>query len=78
MNLDDLLDQETEWLKGTGPRSNVVMSSRARLARNFDKIPFSHWAKKRSLEEVLSMTEEAVENCPSLKKAAFLRLKDVS
>jgi protein arginine kinase len=29
-----------EWLKGTGPESDIVMSSRVRLARNVAHFPF--------------------------------------
>lgn len=78
MNIDDFLDQDTEWLKGTGPSANIVMSSRTRLARNIDKVPFSNWAKKEQLEDILRMVEDAVRNCGFLKDALFLRLKDLS
>lgn len=78
MKIDDLLQQDTEWLKGTGPNSNIVMSSRARLARNLEKIPFSHWAKKKDLEDILTMIRNAAESTNYLKNALFIRLKDVS
>ena len=54
MGLDDLIYQNTEWLKGTGPQSNIVISSRIRLARNVEKLPFSHWANKEKEKEMLS------------------------
>ena len=34
MNLDSLLPYLGEWLRGTGPESDVVVSTRIRLARN--------------------------------------------
>jgi len=34
MKVEDLLGQPGEWLKGTGPENDVVISSRVRLARN--------------------------------------------
>lgn len=40
MTVDDLLGQSGEWLKGTGPESDVVVSSRVRLARNLNRFPF--------------------------------------
>ena len=40
MNLADLTRRLAEWLKGTGPLSNVVVSSRVRLARNLAGMPF--------------------------------------
>jgi protein arginine kinase len=54
------------------------MSSRTRLARNIDKIPFSNWANKKQLEDILSITESAAKKCNFLKNALFIRLKDLS
>ena len=34
MRIDTLTDTIGEWLRGTGPESDIVMSSRVRLARN--------------------------------------------
>ena len=78
MIIDDFLKQDTEWLKGTGPSANIVMSSRIRLARNIDKMPFSNWADKKQLEDILNMVEAAARGCSFLKNALFIRLKDLS
>ena len=40
MNLDSLTHTSGEWLRGTGPESDIVMSSRIRLARNLAQFPF--------------------------------------
>lgn len=40
MHLDDLATSSGEWLKGTGPESDIVISSRIRLARNLADFPF--------------------------------------
>ena len=40
MHLDDLASSSGEWLKGTGPESDIVISSRIRLARNLADFPF--------------------------------------
>ncbi len=40
MNLDDLTKTTGEWLRGEGPMSDVVVSSRIRLARNLAEHPF--------------------------------------
>ena len=39
MNLDSLLPNLGEWLRGTGPESDVVVSTRIRLARNLAHVP---------------------------------------
>ena len=40
MDLSDLAKRPTEWLRGTGHMSDVVISSRVRLARNLAGMPF--------------------------------------
>lgn len=38
--LDDLANRCGEWLRGSGPQSEIVISSRIRLARNLAEFPF--------------------------------------
>ncbi len=40
MKLSDLTSQAGEWLRGNGPMSEIVISSRIRLARNVSGYPF--------------------------------------
>jgi protein arginine kinase len=40
MELDDLARGSGEWLRGPGPQSDIVISSRIRLARNLAEFPF--------------------------------------
>jgi protein arginine kinase len=40
MVIDELHDRCGEWLRGNGPQSDIVMSSRIRLARNLADFPF--------------------------------------
>ena len=40
LDFDRLTNSSGEWLKGVGPESDVVVSSRIRLARNLDRFPF--------------------------------------
>jgi protein arginine kinase len=40
MKLSDLTNHAGEWLRGSGPMSEVVISSRIRLARNVAQYPF--------------------------------------
>ena len=78
MQIDDFLKRDCEWLKGTGPNSDIVMSSRTRLARNLDKLSFSHWADKKQQEDILAAVLEAAKSVNYLKNALFIRLKDLS
>jgi len=40
VKLEDLTDSSGEWLRGSGPESDIVISSRIRLARNLADYPF--------------------------------------
>ena len=40
INLHDLAQTSGEWLRGSGPESDIVISSRIRLARNLADFPF--------------------------------------
>jgi len=78
MNFDDLLKEPGEWLKGKGASSKIVISSRVRLARNLDGIPFPGWAGKREREEVLKLSARSISACPILKNALSLELNKLS
>ena len=78
MKLDDLLKQESEWLKGTGPSSNIVISSRVRVARNLDRMPFSHWAQRKKQEEIMNMITSAAAATNYLKGSMTFKIQDLS
>jgi len=40
MKISDLTSRAGEWLRGVGPMSEIVISSRVRLARNISSFPF--------------------------------------
>lgn len=52
MHLDDLATSSGEWLKGTGPESDIVISSRIRLARNLADFPFISRTSETDREEI--------------------------
>ena len=52
MTLDDLTKSSGEWLRGTGPESDIVMCSRIRLARNLADFPFSNRASRGEKAEI--------------------------
>jgi len=78
MTIDDFIKQDSEWLMGNGPSANIVMSSRARLARNIDKAPFTNRADAKQLEEIMYMVKDAALSIGSLKNALFIRLKGLT
>ncbi len=74
MKLDDLISHTGEWLKGTGPHANIVMSSRIRLARNLAKVPFPHRLSKKGLSDTLDSLEPVINQINMFKDSLFLRL----
>ena len=77
MKLSDLLNHTSEWLKSTGPNSDIVISSRIRLARNLDKLAFPHWGNKKQAEDALKAIEEEVARVDYLKNTTVFRLADL-
>ncbi|MBI4432855.1 MAG: protein arginine kinase [Candidatus Omnitrophica bacterium] len=76
-NIDHLLKHTCEWLRGTGPNSDIVMSSRIRLARNLEKMPFSHWASKKLEKEALEILETALAGTELTRSALAIRMSEV-
>ncbi|MBI3312052.1 MAG: protein arginine kinase [Candidatus Omnitrophica bacterium] len=78
MTLDDLLQHPGEWLRGSGSHSDIVMSSRIRLARNLEKDPFPQWAARAARAAVKTKIAEAIAGSDLLKTALFLEMKTLS
>lgn len=62
MTLDDLTGTSGEWLRGTGPESDIVMCSRIRLARNLADFPFTNRASRSEKAGIESQVRSAVES----------------
>jgi protein arginine kinase len=61
LNLDELIGQSGEWLKGSGPESDIVISSRVRLARNLQRVPFLTRATEGQRQEVHEAVRQALD-----------------
>lgn len=59
MEIDDLTGNLGEWLRGSGPESDIVMSTRIRLARNLADYPFI----SRATEQDRARIEKAIRDC---------------
>ena len=76
MELNDLIYRTGEWLKGAGAFSHIVMSSRVRLARNLALKPFPNKARKKDLEDVMTMVKTAMDQIGDFKDSLFLKISD--
>tara|TARA_B100000315_G_C14558603_1_gene579406 strand:- start:750 stop:1814 length:1065 start_codon:yes stop_codon:yes gene_type:complete len=74
---EDFLKNQGSWLSGKGPESEIVFSSRIRLARNLSNLPFPLKATLKQKEEVLKQVKEAYACDKKLSKAQFIKLEDV-
>ena len=63
------------WYLQTGNESDVVLSSRIRVARNIDNIPFTNRYTKEDSKKVLEMTKNTIEKIGYGLK--FVMLKDL-
>ncbi len=61
MTLDELIGQSGEWLKGSGPESDIVISSRVRLARNLARFPFLTKAGDAERAEIHEAVRKALD-----------------
>ena len=76
--LDELIKRPSEWLRGGGPMSDIVMSSRVRLARNLEKHPFATRATKTSQAAVLGIVTEGIGHSVTLPKPLIFELGALS
>ena len=60
MELNDLTNTSGEWLRGSGPEADIVMSSRIRLARNLAEFPFITRASDQDRGEIERILRERV------------------
>lgn len=59
MTFENIIKTIPEWLNADGPESEIVISSRARLARNLSGITYPHRAEKKELDEVVERIIDA-------------------
>lgn len=78
MSLQDMIKNElSEWMLAPGPESDVVVSSRVRLARNIKGIPFPHRATADQKKQVLQLIKDVFQNETSFE-LNFLELDNLS
>ena len=69
MKLSRIIANTGEWLSGSGPHDQIVVSSRVRLARNLRGKPFPGWAKKAERVAVLEEIRGAVGQLPEMEES---------
>ncbi len=63
---DDFESRRACWLDASGPQGDVVVSTRARLARNVQAFAFPHRAPDAALNTIAVELIQRLESCPAL------------
>ncbi|MEK6236625.1 MAG: protein arginine kinase, partial [Planctomycetales bacterium] len=66
-----------EWLRGDGPDSDIVMSSRIRLARNLSDYPFRIRSSEKDRVEIERLIQDAVFHHPLQGEILYLDVEEL-
>lgn len=77
MTIDDRFRHSDQWLDREGPEHHVVVSSRARYARNLPRIPFPMRASADELRTVVEQVQEAVDMVPLFRNGLQFNLTGI-
>jgi len=76
--MEQILRHTDKWIQGTGPAEEVVVSSRARYARNLADYFFLSRGNAEHLEKVTQEISEAIVNHPYFKEFIRINVSDIS
>lgn len=78
MEIKDLSDKTGEWLRGSGKESDIVISSRIRLARNITGFPFLSRSNLKQKREIESLLKETINKSDITKELSYINLKNTN
>lgn len=78
MSMDDIANRCGEWLRGTGPESDIVMSSRIRLARNLADYPFIRRCNDIDKANIEATIRERLVANSNLSSLDFINVADLN
>ncbi len=77
MKLEDLAGRCGEWLRGSGPESDIVISSRIRLARNLADFPFIRQCDDKDRGAIERTLCDAVHDEKRLADVTYVDVNDL-
>jgi protein arginine kinase len=77
LKLDELAQRCGEWLRGQGPQSEIVISSRIRLARNLASFPFIRRCSESDRIGVEKTFRDAIASVPEWKELSRVNVADL-
>src|SRR5262249_58583334 len=78
MNLDNLTHTSGEWLRGTGPEADIVISSRIRLARNLAAFPFRNRAIAHEKADMEVLLRERIAKLDTAARLNYISVAGLS
>lgn len=77
-SFDELVSSPSPWLSGDGPHADMVLSTRIRLARNLQSVPFTHRARDEQLQGVLLSVASAAQRSQAFRSGLLLRMNEMT
>jgi protein arginine kinase len=78
MKIDHLAENCGEWLRGSGPESDIVISSRIRLARNLAEFSFIRRCSTQDRKAIAKMVKNRVEETSLAQSVEFIGVERLS
>ena len=78
MELNDLVGKSGQWLRGSGPESDIVISTRIRLARNLAEFPFVRKASSEEKSQITNVVRKKVEAIEEWSGILFLQIESLN
>ncbi len=77
MDIEELSRSECEWLRASAPDSEIVVSSRIRLARNLAKFPFLSRADDATRLELEQLLREKITDLSAGPRLQYLSVREL-
>ena len=78
VEINELVERCGEWLRGSGPQSDIVISSRVRLARNLADFPFIRRCDDRDRTTIEDQFRKAIAEETELHAPLYLNIEKLS
>ena len=78
MELNDLSNKTADWLSGKGPDSDIIISTRIRLARNASRFPFLSKATDNNKRDIERLFYESIKGSDVTKELFYINLDKAS
>jgi len=77
VKLNDLVGANGEWLRGSGPEADIVISSRIRLARNLADFPFISRATEPDRVQIEKALRERILTIEAREQILYIDIEDL-